>query len=585
MSDFLNASKSIVTDFLQNVIIIDDEAYSEINSTPQIIHVNTPVGRGVKADFSSVNTVEFTPEAQTLKKEHRVDIKVLTDNFASQGLLCSVLRPEQQEVDFVEKTKTLLKKADIIVLDWNIEIDGKASDETVKELILSIVSDENKHQQKSMRYIAIYSGEDNLDSKIEELKSILDELIGISGNIVDKYKLIYDHLQINIYAKESQKSNTDPDIKISEDQLADKIINDFTNFVMGLTPSMALRSLAEIRRNTHRVLSVFSKDMDEAYLSHRIMLPEPSDAESFMIDILLAELHSIVEDSSATEPLKVGNIMKWVDNEFDNERYLRIFFNNEIVDHTKTGKHSAMKAKFSLDPAIRLQEATNFTSASQDIVTHQQDTLNKQLEQIFSHGYTENIECQIIKQKKYDPKTFATYLYRNTEIAKKIENKFAVASTIKNKYSQPIPYLSMGTIIKKINRYYICIIPRCDAARIKENEQNFPFLQLVEIEDEKPFDVILKDEEIYKKFKIDYRPHYLFVQSFRKAIKNFDATNKPLYADSVNGKYVFTTHADDCFIWVAEMKKEKAQSIANHFAAQLSRVGFNESEYLRRSYQ
>ena len=37
------------------------------------------------------------------------------------------------------------------------------------------------------------------------------------------------------------------------------------------------------------------------------------------------------------------------------------------------------------------------------------------------------------------------------------------------------------------------------------------------------------------------------------------------------------------FEWVAELKNEYAQRIANDFAGSLSRVGVNESEWVRRS--
>ena len=224
--------------------------------------------------------------------------------------------------------------------------------------------------------------------------------------------------------------------------------------------------------------------------------------------------------------------------------------------------------------------------ASRGIVHYRRELLNELLQAIFSKNFI-NIakECKLIKDKKLTPKKFTSYLFKDDDHVNTSENQFALLSTTKNKYTEPKPFLTLGTVLKKNDKYFICIIPRCDAARIMENEQSFPFLRLLAVSDEKPFDVVLKDKGQYIKLKIDYKPYNLFIQSFRKSIEYFGITNKPLYAELVTDQYVFTSHSDDCYVWISELKKEKAQAISNHFSAQLSRVGFNESEYLRRSYE
>ncbi len=53
-------------------------------------------------------------------------------------------------------------------------------------------------------------------------------------------------------------------------------------------------------------------------------------------------------------------------------------------------------------------------------------------------------------------------------------------------------------------------------------------------------------------------------------------------AKEENGTFVFDTTDKKRFEWVSELKSEHAQRIANNFAAKLSRVGLDESEWLRR---
>jgi hypothetical protein len=589
MSDFLNQSKTIVTDFLQNVVIIDDEAYSEINSTPKVVHVNRPVSRAMK---DLLNSVELTPVIQTAEKEHRIDIKVLTDNFASQGLLCSVLRPEEQEIHFVKKTKAVLKKADIIVLDWNIKINGKESDETVKELIVAIVSDENKHQQKSMRYIAIYSGEDNLTSKLLELKSILDGIIGMSGNIVKDYKLLYDHLQINIYAKESQKSNTDPTVKISDNELANAIIMDFTTLIHGIVPNLALYSLAAIRKNTHRILTKFSNKIDDAYLAHKAMLPEPNDAELLLSDILTDELQSIIDDSNVD--LTSETLKNWLDHKFAklgqqklNQSYKDCYFNQ---DYYVSQDEFIETMSFCVDSSEELEEVYTGNKTIEAFVKQKKVKLSMQLKEdihdcIF-YGI-DNIKNKQSLAVQDDSPKFSKILTQNNRTPLDGLNEFAILSTNKTFYTHPKPYLTLGTILKKGGKYFISLMPRCDAARINKNQKvSFPLLPLSKGEN-KDFEIIFNDGKTSKRQKIDYSPKKLITVVFKQ---ESSVVHNPIYAKVVGTgdtqKFVFKDDIDDQeYEWIAELKKEKAQNISNKFSAQFSRVGFNESEYLRRAYQ
>lgn len=599
MSSFLTNSKTIVTDFLQNVIIIDDEAYLQnVNSTPKMEEVNTPVGRGMKADFSPVNTVEHIPvvkiEEKTKEitdvKDHIIDIKVLTDHFASHGLLCSILRPEEQEVDFVEKTKKVLKKADIIILDWNIKIEGKAGDETVKELIEAIVKDENSHQQKSMRYIAIYSGEDNLDLKLKEIKHRLDQLNGLSGKIIDIYKLIYDHLQISIYAKESQKSNTDPDIKTSEDKLADKIITDFTSLVHGIVPNIALSSLANIRKNTHRVLTKFSANIDDAFLAHRAMLPEPRDAELLLVDILTDEIQSILDDQKIELDSKLLN--DWIDDRFDTlgqaklyESYKDCYLNKDNYDNKDEFVKTLSFCEKSMEKLddIYNDVKDDFIQFMKPNKEHFSSQLKQDIHDCIIIGI-ENLQSKQSIAVKGDSPKFFKVLNRHEQT--NILNDFAILTTNKTFYSHPKPYLTLGTLLKKDKKYYISLMPRCDAARIQASDSvSFPLFPLSK-GGSKDFEIIFQDRKDAKRQKIDYSPAKLTTVIFTQEEK---VENSPIYATTVqegsNEKYIFTDINGNTYEWIAELKKEKAQNISNKFAAKLARVGFNESEYLRRAYQ
>lgn len=582
MDKFEEYSKKVITDFLQTVVVVDDEAFlieenkvarEEARETEKKARATM---RGAATDTGTVTTTNNPGD------KHGLDAKALSDKFAESGLMCTALRPTADEFDSYEK---VLKKADIVILDWKLKKGDTGS--TVKKLIEKIIEDTDGNTQKALRNIVIYSGEEDLQDKLKSVKEYFQEKLGDPTEKTD-YSLNYEKLQIKIYAKKvfgKVRLGNERKIEKNEEELVEAIIEDFTNQVAGLVPNMAIESLAQIRKNTHKMLGVFSKDLDEAYLSHRALLPYSQDAESFMIDIFISELQSILEDSNKIyEAINLDQIMNWIKKELDDDRLLRIFFNNDIVNHTKSNKHANIKTKFDIERDFQLSDQTNFSTASTGIIKYRRELLYELLEEIFSQGYTKTINCELIKQKKFNPKEFTSYFFKDDSSANENENKFAMLTTTKNKYSKPIPYLSLGTVLKNNNKHYICIIPRCDAARLANNEQQFPFLYLEPVLDNKNFDIVLKGSEGFLKFKIDYEPYNIFVQSFRKPIRDYNVTNRPLYADEMSGQYVFATHSDDCYMWITELKNEKAQAILNKFAAKLSRVGFNESEYLRRSY-
>ena len=48
-----------------------------------------------------------------------------------------------------------------------------------------------------------------------------------------------------------------------------------------------------------------------------------------------------------------------------------------------------------------------------------------------------------------------------------------------------------------------------------------------------------------------------------------------------NGSFVFISSHNEKYRWIVDIKNMHAQRIVNNYCAQLSRVGLNESEWLR----
>lgn len=584
MSEFIDSSKEIITNFLQTIVIVDDEAFLDEDCkmpTPEEQKaLPSSIGRtGVdEAIGTSSSSVENSTEP------HQLNAKQLSDKFASVGLMCTALRPENDEIDNYKK---VLKKADIVILDWRLQEGDDGL--TVKSLIKDIITDSSGNTQKSLRNIVIYSGENNLKEKLESVKDDLQSELG-DPTFANDFTLEYNKLQIKIYAKEAtQREPKDTNILKNEDNLVDAIIDDFVSQVAGLVPNMAIQSLSELRQNTHKILGVFSKELDEAYLSHRMMLPNSSDAESFMINILISELEAILLNSKEiAKSIDIENIMDWFDAKFGDDDYKRLLLNDFVMTKIPESKLEGVKEFFSYsEPIATLKQNNNLAELLNQKLSNDKEKVKELVKKLF----TDNLEtstCKLIKQNDKKMKKlneFSKCLYKDASNALAMENKFATLSILQTRYSSPKPYLTLGSIIKNTDgKYFLCIIPRCDAVRKEVTNPSYPshtypFLELKDAIDK--FSLLINDSE-YKKFTILDKPEELLTIAFKKTTGN---ANEPLYAVEEGEEKSFVTDGGEKFVWVTELKREKAQSILKSFADKFSRVGFNESEYIRRSGQ
>ena len=149
MSEFIEYSRDAITDFLQTVVIVDDEAvlneaYLSSTQTSASTELSATIGRGA--------TGERTEQIPDENNTHQLNAKILSDKFAQKGLLCTILRPTDDEINTYEN---VLKKADIVILDWKLK-SGEADGETAKGLIKSIIQDIDGNTKKSLRLSLIH---------------------------------------------------------------------------------------------------------------------------------------------------------------------------------------------------------------------------------------------------------------------------------------------------------------------------------------------------------------------------------------------------------------------------------------------
>ena len=149
--------------------------------------------------------------------------------------------------------------------------------------------------------------------------------------------------------------------------------------------------------------------------------------------------------------------------------------------------------------------------------------------------------------------------------------------SIRSRYGTPPPRLTLGTIVHDASRgiYLLCAQPKCDSVRLT-GERQFPFLPL-RAADAGYDHVLIHGAEIIT-LQLADEPYQIEMIGFQP----WTANDREVLAKA-NGDHLFFKSGarEDNFEWIAELRPEHGQRIANALAGKISRVGLNESEWLR----
>jgi hypothetical protein len=586
-STFFEKSREVANDFLQTIIFLDDKAYLKPS--------------GNSDDFDALE---------------------ITKHFSESKKICAVYKPtcDKDITNFIE----ISKKSDVIILDWEINFNEKTENNNKDEesdanktdtrgehtirIINEVLSESNSPE--SLKLILIYTGTVNLKDIAHTIKNSLKEIkIDLKKSNNDccfyndnvRIQIIYKGLKEqaketsdieNQHVEEShiedgyEKENDTEDHREEESdiedhreeesdiedndeekdnqfkhnpelieqiitykQLPDFVLNEFTKLTNGLLSNFALKALTEIRKNSYKTLSLFSKELDPAYLSHQLSLVNSEDANDLLIELIKDLMSSILRYSELDKYISADLISLWID-------YKGIDNNNQNVIN-KNGDKTTKEINITKESLMKL--LSSGSNKSQMIKEEFNIMTSKEAD-----GY-------------YRGNSIA--LFNNGETSTNSQINFAKLSHYKNLIlpDDYKPHLSLGTVLKdNSNKYYVCIQQKCDSVRIS-NERRFLFLPLVN--SDSSFDYITPDN-----IKLELKGNSFDVKTIRfKA--NSDGN---VIAEKDNSKYFFKSiyHSEDDkeqYEWIFELKDLHAQKIVADYCAKLSRVGINESEWLRMS--
>jgi len=544
-SSFFKKSKAVADDFIQSIVFLDDRVYQKQGNEQDIIH--------------------------------DLDAFEITKAFASRKKICAVYDPQTNED--ISHFKSIAHKADIIVLDWFIEIDNPdgeeggddeadADDQDIKgtytkDIIKSIVT----NASDGLKIILVYTGETDLGGISEEINNLLAN----SSLNTESCQIDIGKIRILVRAKSNNQEGDDtrfnhsPHLKnkvLKYSQLPDFLLNEFTKLTEGLLSNFALSSLSILRTSTSKILGLYSKHLDYAYLEHKSAIPNSEDAENLLIDLFKDSIGDLLHYKQLNRQISKKIVKDWMTDRIKKVNLSLKKKDGTIYNPDETferSKELLLNLIYSDEKDVQKKFVNIFTPLSAS---------KKKAEEFVKYLKLNNIDLFI----------------NPAEIGSKgdLISDFARLTHHKNVFLPrgAKPILSLGSVVKgnKSQKYFICIQQKCDSVRIGNDEQRkFLFLPLEPTEDEN-FNFITHDNI---KLRLSNKSYGL------RTLKFTSTRDGVVEAKKVREKFLFSQiynkRSDEKFEWVLDLKDLHSQRIVTDYAATLSRVGLDESEWLRRS--
>lgn len=606
-SEFQRLSESVAAKFLQTVVVVDDQPIYRRNTpnTPTVVKppkmrkptssknlVEQPSSSesteneisgeiilvDTQADLEASNIMptqelpkqdvistplngenEAITTSTTTDSVHELNVHELISLFAEKGLVCSVLSPEEEDPGKIsQKVITVARNADLVILDWVLY---KSIGDTTIQIIQGIIDSDEEHDGR-LRTIVIYTGESDIHAIAKKINAAIGGHLNTDGDecVVEKNGTV----RIAVFTKDHTKIPQQYiNRKVSLQELPDKLIAEFSKITSGLVPNVALDSLATLRANTHLLLAKLNSNIDIPFLTHRALLPRPDDSAEHLVDLIASEIRSLLDEYEVEKNATLDAVRFWLESS---------------TRTTSTYSLGSLK----IDGEITVENVLELLQGGIENWTITGLTKSKKKE-IFQH--------------------ISKMLCLDEIEARRLDDEFAMLTSLARQSfgygSKDTFKLTLGTILEQSSpnnlgelRFWLCIQPRCNSTRII-GERFFPLLPLEIVNDDSKFSLVVKNSEGDTiRLKLLDEAHHVSMVSFPSdqnrggaviaQAENGSPIETELPVPRTNKKFFFSSSDGTKYRWVAELKRDHAQRIANNFASNLSRVGLNESEWLRR---
>ncbi|WDM60311.1 hypothetical protein K4A76_05040 [Pseudomonas sp. NEEL19] len=536
--------QSAVKEFLKTAVVIDNEPWVKQNHTETAIPEVPDNGLGEDLPELTI------PDAVVSENRHDLDVRAISDDFASKGIACAFVLPDDNDTQDVEKINRAVaaaKVSDLVIIDWYL----KKQDESLTLQILQKISESDSLENGRLRLICIYTGEPLKSNIFNDAKEyILKGGIQLSDLDGEEFCAV----GANTIVIMRNKATT------SASELPSELIKIFSRFADGLIPAFSMAAVGAIRKSAHHMLTRFGNWLDAAYVSNYIITNPPGDVSEMLRELFVAECDAALGiESVADHYLDLKPISKW------------LAANETNIQNQTAGKKNIDYAL--LDEMLR----------------------NGIKDDNYFYGDTD--EIRITKDHRH---LISSALAGSQDDSKKSQHEFARLVALKREaYGRSKlhgtdawrPSLTTGTLVKhkirdsqtddkgetspEIFEYLICLTPACDTLRL---EADTPFVFLTAKIENKRYGVVLKessDEETL-----------LSLDSKRPVIRTFFFTpdtsvQRVLARKSEDESFKLLDSEGKEFHWLGEIRYTRAASEMAGLVRNWMRIGIADSEYLR----
>lgn len=488
-------------------------------------------------------------EQQSMSEEelHPLDFRATANAFAENGILCSVLQPDQTGDSLVKRIATLANSADVTILDWELEGRKIRGSKVCRSAIKNILRQDCTEGGR-LRLIVVFTGTDGKRA-VEDLEGELAEFG--SKRVENEFALIGSHWRVVVFQK---PHTTKPTAKlVGYPELPSKVVEEFSKLTDGLLPSAVLHGITAIRGNTHRLLAIFDRDLDGAFLTHRALIPEPDDAGEFLLGLLQDEIGALIRHANLRSCIDAAACKKWIE--------AKGIFENETAKRSRLVKAISKPC---------LDKTRGFIKDFSPFVD--------------GDGKEVAPTSRLVADK-----VLSAFYPANPDGADKGEKRFSELSSyygVGTHSNVDDLGLRLGVIVwdESDSRYLMCLQPLCDSVRVKKGAL-FPFLVLEPLptnDMKMPKDLLVRSvagESLW--LQVDPSPKKLISFKFDPARKDGVA---PVGAIEEAGKFMFATadsQGSRKLTWIRDVKLGKAQRIASGLAARFHTLGIDEFEWQR----
>ena len=341
----------------------------------------------------------------------------------------------------------------------------------------------------------------------------------------------------------------------------------------GLIPCAALHSIAAVREQPPGLLALMNKSLDGAFCAHRTLIPDTDDSIDFILNLISQEISTkILGDKAARNALDKAAIKSWYDGQALPE--------NGYALEKKTLWKYLENGGIDL-PDVQKLWAKDWLSKKEKSKNELKDKDGEKISYSAAKELLENERFQGIEgcsppsENRLDK--FADIFYQNQAKTKQACNELS-RLTCSSKDESDLrkntnngAFLTLGSVLSVSNEdsdYILCLQPPCDSVRLDEKTV-FLFLQLYKGSAGNVDFVIKLHDGTYKELSVKAPAKKPRFKTFRFSP---DKDSRRVLVNKLHRKYK----------WAAELRPEKAQTIAQKVLTYASRIGLDEFEILRR---